>query len=409
MPRRLLGRLILPTVAPLVALAVIFLSAGAASAAFPGLNGKIAYSHQVDMSSAAIFTSNPDGSSPKDLSAVGGGGGPTADFQPAWSASGKQLAFVRVDMQHCSGQIWTMSADGTGQANRSNDGASADEFNPAYGPDGSILFVRAPAGSFNICSNNPVTQGDIWVMRPNGSKHQLTKSGKDNLPAWSPDGKKIAFTQLAPGGPHIFVINANGSGTPKDLGPGLKPNWSPDGKRIAFAAPSTQGPNGPTGGPVTVMNADGTHRRTLNTNATAPAWSPDGTEITYVGFVGQGSVIGVMDANGHNQHTVTNPGSGNSDVKPDWQQVQGTLHLSVRPGAALAGQRTCFKFRARSSGTGVGGVRIRFVGQQAMTSRSGAARICATLTGGTAIARATKTAYHAATASVRARSPVFTG
>jgi Tol biopolymer transport system component len=383
-----------------------------ASAAFPGLNGKVAYSHQVDQSSAAIDAVAANGGSPADLSAVEGGA-MTADFQPAWSATGKQLAFVRVDAAHCSGQIWTMRQDGSGQTNVSNDAASANEFNPAYGPDGSIVFVRAAPGTFNICTMAAVNQGDLWVRRPNGTTRQLTSGGTDNTPAWSPNATKIAFTRVGQGGPHIMVMNANGTGAPTDLGPGVKPNWSPNGSMIAFAAPGA--PNGPPGGPVTVMNASGNNRKTLNTNGTAPVWSPDGNEIAYVAFdqATMSSVIGVMNATGSNQHNVTSPGSGNSDVKPDWQPVIGRLHLSVTPLNAIAGKLTCFKFRVSSSATPVAHARILFAHRRALSSRKGRAQICARLRPGHHSAAASKPGYHVAIARVVAlRSPPhprFTG
>src|SRR3954451_10003536 len=116
-------------------------SPGLAAAALPGQNGDIAYTHLVGMSSAAIYRASPNRGAPTNLSAVGAGTAMTADFQPVWSADGKQIAFVRVNLPSCSGQIWTMRADGTSLTNVSNDAAGANEFNPAYGPDGSIVFV----------------------------------------------------------------------------------------------------------------------------------------------------------------------------------------------------------------------------------------------------------------------------
>jgi TolB protein len=382
----------------------------AASAAFPGLNGKIAYSHQVDQSSAAIYAVSPGGGTPTNLSAVGAGSGMTADFQPAWSATGKQLAFVRVDLANCSGQIWTMRADGTHQSNLSHDAAVANEFNPAYGPDGSIVFVRAAPHTFNICTMTPANQGDLWVRSPNGTTHPLTTSGKDNTPAWSPDGSRIAFTRNTQSGPHIVIINANGTGTPKDLGPGVKPNWSPNGSKIVFAVPG--GPNGPTGGPVTVMNANGSNRKTLNANGTAPAYSPDGREITYITFdqTSNNTRIGVMSANGNNQHTITNPGTDNNDVKPDWQPILKRLRLSVTPRTAVAGQRSCFFFRVTSNGQAVAGARVSFAKHQALSSKQGRAEICATLSPGRHTATASKPGYSIAAAIVHAvKPPPFTG
>jgi hypothetical protein len=389
------------------------LTPAAALAAFPGLNGKIAYSHQLgesSASSAAIYAVGANGGAPSNLSAVGAGTTMTADLQSAWSADGKHIAFVRVDFAHCSGQIWTMRQDGTGQTNLSNDAATANEINPAYGPDGSIVFVRTGPGTFNICNMTPSNQGNLWVRSPKGKLRQLTSSGADNTPAWSPDGSKVAFTHVRPGGPpHIFVINVNGTRPPKDLGPGLKPNWSPDGSKIVFAAPGA--PNGPTGGPVTVMNANGSNRHTLNANGTAPVWSPDGKEIGYVTFdqATRSTLIGVMKTNGQNQHNITNPGLGNNDVKPDWQPIIRRLRLTVTPRTATSGVATCFAFRASSGGKAVAQVKIVVAHHHASTSRNGRAQICVTLHTGRDTASGSEAGYRVAAATVLVRRPLARG
>lgn len=379
------------------------LSASVAQAAFPGANGQIAYTHEAGETSASIYSVSPSGGTPRNLSEVGTGTTMNADFQAAWSAGGRQLAFVRVDFMNCSGQIWTMSADGSHQTNVSNDATTANEFNPAYGPTGAIVFVRAPAGTFTICSQSGGNSGNLWVRDPHGATRQLTTDGHDNTPAFSPDGSKIAFTRLGAGGPHILVMNADGSGTPKDLGQGVKPNWSPNGKRIVFAAPG--GPNGPVGGPVTVMNANGSARKTLNTNGTAPAFSPDGTKITYVTLdqATQSTVIAVMNADGSDQHNVTSSGSGNSDVKPDWQPVIRHLRLTVSPRTSHAGVRTCYVFRAGSGGRAVAGASITFARHRLRTSNAGRARLCLKLSAGRYAARASKAGYRTAVAHVQVR------
>jgi Tol biopolymer transport system component len=294
-----------------------------------------------------------------------------------------------------------MNQDGTGATNVSNDAKTANEFNPAYGPDGSIVFVRAAAGTFNICASSAVNRGNLWVRNPDGTTRQLTNLGADNTPAWSPDGTKIAFTRISSGGPHIFVMNADGTGTPTDLGPGVKPNWSPDGSKITFAAPG--GANGPTGGPVMVMDASGANRVTVNANGTAPVWSPDGTQISYIAFDPKinGSVIGVMDANGQNQHNVTNPGSGNSDVKPDWQPVIRGMLLRVKPHNVTAHKRVCIRFRLKSSGQPVAGASVRFAHHHKLTGAKGGAKFCLKLRPGRHRATATKPGYRTSHASVR--------
>lgn len=101
-------------------------------------------------------------------------------------------------------------------------------------------------------------------------------------PAWSPDGKKIAFASTLndPGGSlDIYVMNAGGSNlrqlTDADHAE-TGPSWSPDGKKIAFQAYSH----------VDVMNADGTGRYRLvhNTSCCGPDWSPKGRRIAYTWY-----------------------------------------------------------------------------------------------------------------------------
>ena len=70
-------------------------------------------------------------------------------------------------------------------------------------------------------------------------------------PVWSPDGRRIAFTRprgrTGPGPrcdspTDIYVMNADGSGTRRlthNAGYNAEPAWSPDGRKIAFAAHET--------------------------------------------------------------------------------------------------------------------------------------------------------------------------
>ena len=55
--------------------------------------------------------------------------------------------------------------------------------------------------------------GAIYVMNADGS-HQTrltTNRADDNRPAWSPDGRQIAFGSLRDGNEEIYVMNADGS------------------------------------------------------------------------------------------------------------------------------------------------------------------------------------------------------
>ena len=90
--------------------------------------------------------------------------------------------------------------------------------------------ARAASGDF-----------EIFVMNADGSDVvRLTKStGLDARPAWSPDGKKIAFTTNRDGNYEIYVMNADGS-HPRNVTSHPSrddyPCWHPDGRRLLFVS-----------------------------------------------------------------------------------------------------------------------------------------------------------------------------
>jgi TolB protein len=161
------------------------------------------------------------------------------------------------------------------------------------------------------------TQG-IGVVNPDGSGEVTLSSGhNDRFPAWSPDGRRIAFTR----GSNVMVMNADGSNQVL-LTAGGEPSWSPDGSRIAFE--STR--DDPLAPEIYSMNADGTDVVRLTTepdvNDVFPAWSPDGTKIAFDSTRGQGNGgpnIWVMHADGTNPVQISDGGGPSaSDEAPKW-------------------------------------------------------------------------------------------
>ena len=144
-------------------------------------------------------------------------------------------------------------------------------WSPSWSPDRKrILFTQYANG-----------RGQIGVMNPDGTAVANLSSNEtcDRLPVWSPDGTRIAFTSDRDGDWEVYVMNADGSGqTQLTSSPGADtaPVWSPDGTKIAFET------NRGVDTDIYVMKADGSNRQPiiqLAGDVQGPAWSPDGERI----------------------------------------------------------------------------------------------------------------------------------
>src|SRR5579864_51589 len=152
---------------------------------------------------------------------------------PAISRIGNHLAFV---IEQSDLNIWRVDLKGAGQKPGvpfQFIASTQVEQYPAYSPDGRrIAFMSERSG----------TQ-EIWVCDSDGSKAaQLTSFGGAEIygPSWSPDSQKIAFTGVQKGiKDDIYSISING-GAPQRLTTNPAedkwPNWSHDGKWIYFSS-----------------------------------------------------------------------------------------------------------------------------------------------------------------------------
>ena len=144
---------------------------------------------------------------------------------------------------------------------------------PSLSPDGaSFLYVSGATGN-----------SDIYLRRLDGrNATNLTadSQGADTMPAFSPDGRFIAFRSERNGG-GIFVMEAGGENVKKVSGEGFNPAWSPDGRRIAYATEATSSPSVRTGNSVlwVVDITSGERRKVSDVDAMQPSWSTDGRRI----------------------------------------------------------------------------------------------------------------------------------
>jgi Tol biopolymer transport system component/DNA-binding winged helix-turn-helix (wHTH) protein len=134
---------------------------------------------------------------------------------------------------------------------------------------------------------------------------QLTRSASDNAPAWSPDGRFIAFSRYENTLHEVYVVSAIGgaerklySGAPAH--PAL--SWSPDGKSIAF---TTKEPNRNTYS-ISLLSLESLKTRKLTVPVAeqqdwGPAFSADGKELAFVrtsGAVNMGDIFVVPSKGG---------------------------------------------------------------------------------------------------------------
>jgi eukaryotic-like serine/threonine-protein kinase len=150
------------------------------------------------------------------------------------------------------------------------------EVMPSISPDGnSFVYVSRASGN-----------ADIYLRRIGGeTSMNLTKesAADDYAPAYSPDGRTIAFRSERDGG-GVFLMGATGESVRRLTDFGHDPAWSPDGRTLAVAAESSSaGSITGTGGLWLVEVSTGAPRKLWEGYATHPSWSPSGTRIAFDG------------------------------------------------------------------------------------------------------------------------------
>ncbi len=224
-----------------------------------------------------------------------------------------KIAFMseRDYQQHSS--IYVMDADGT-QVHRLTDSSIWVEA-PSWSPDGKQIAFDLLSPEQDGSSTAYRTSG-IYVMNADGSDRKAITTGEDYSPAWSPDGKSIAFYSVRDGKIGLYVMDADGGNERKlldSLNPPMNeaPSWSPDNQKIAY----TQEPDGVLYAiPVDLSSMPAPISHT-DIRLKFPVWSPDGTMIA--AYSDPGSDIYVMNADGTGLRKLS-PGAEGMDYAASW-------------------------------------------------------------------------------------------
>ncbi|HEU5216059.1 MAG TPA: hypothetical protein VFU30_11010 [Gaiellaceae bacterium] len=295
-------------------LALLLLTAGGTSAAARSSSsdsGLIVFSRADASGRYGLFTVAPDTRQVRRVTRACGW-----DWFPAWSPDGGQIAFSRACSDTSGLDLYVVGANGKG-VRRLVHTRTSDEW-PTWSPDGSkIAFVSGEPSLTKPGQKN--IDPEVWVVGADGHglKRLTNNDVQDTSPAWSPDGKWIAFVRVAKGTNHgrIWIISAGGRNAhPLGLRGG-EPAWSPDGTQLAFAH-ARSGVSRETVD-LYIANANGSGLRRLTHERTGwvshhPSWSPDGRSIVYM----RGRGLWTIGANGRGARQLTR--SSREDVDPDW-------------------------------------------------------------------------------------------
>ncbi|WP_396623355.1 hypothetical protein [Luteitalea sp.] len=229
-------------------------------------------------------------------------------INPSWSADGRAIAYTSYRRGYPDIYVSYIYQGKMDQPAAGTD--TVHNFLPAFSPDGTRLaFMTNRDGNM-----------EIYVVNRDGSSlRRVTRHpGNDSTPTWSPAGNQIAFTSDRSGSPQIYIVDADGIGQPRRITSESwadRATWSPAPyNEIAYA-----GRNGP-GFDIKIFSLEQGQIRTI-TDSTgsneSPSWAPNGRHLAFASTRAGRTQIFTIARDGNDLRQVTKSGN---NVQPSWSR-----------------------------------------------------------------------------------------
>jgi hypothetical protein len=275
------------------------------------INGKIAYI-QLTPSNNSIQMRNGDGSDPVTIYTCSGLLG-----SPTWSPNGKQLLFSSACQTPSYADIYRINAAGTGMTNLTNTPTTREE-TPAWSPDGTKIAYISD-------KNRSIADYRLWIMNADGSGAtdiSDLSSQLDRFPTWSPDGKKIYYSSQRSSVEQLYVYDTTTHSSSQfyaypNNNIAYQPSVSPDGAKVLFAYVGS----GDSKVQVYTQNVNGSdlkkpYQPCTDEDSQWPTWSPDGKKIAYI--TGCDKIFDQWSNNSHKIHVMNADGTADKAITGDY-------------------------------------------------------------------------------------------
>jgi TolB protein len=273
--------------------------------------------------SSSIIVAAPDGSREVDLT-PGAGSAKPMYLEPVFSPDEERIAYVAggADGSHLT-RVWVADAaleKPVVLPSRARRFSSEGCMVPAWSPDGTRLAYTENQGQ----------RFEIYVLGLDGEKGQCLTPGKGKhaRPQWSPDGERILFDSDRDGDWDIYAMKADGSEVVQlsdDPGEDVYASWSPAGEHILFTSDRD------TVSQLYVMRSDGANVRRISRSAGRAwnaSWSPDGRHIAFVSDRDGLKSIWVMTSDGEHERQLSSPEF--RDDRPTWVSRRVLTRVEAR-------------------------------------------------------------------------------